>query len=84
MRLANASTVPRTKTVKEAWTTLVADLPNGVTVQRLVDLMGIEQLSTRTTLGDIASAPQGVHEYDPVDYFRRIVAEDLAPEELRD
>ena len=45
--------------------------------------MGIEQLSGNG-LSDFEAGPQDVHQYDPVDYFRRIVAEDLAPGELRD
>jgi hypothetical protein len=45
--------------------------------------MGIEQLSSKN-VSDFEPGPQDIHEYDPVDYFRRIVAEDLAPGELRD
>src|SRR5205823_1890707 len=46
-------------------------------------LMGIEQLS-KDTIRVGTDSPQGVHESEPVDYFRRIAAEELTPSELRD
>jgi energy-coupling factor transporter ATP-binding protein EcfA2 len=75
--------LPRTKTVKDDWETQLKTLPNGAAVQSLVNLMGIEQLSKKQIASGTA-APQGVHLYEPVDYFRRIVAEDVAPGALRD
>jgi hypothetical protein len=74
---------PRTKTVREEWDRLIVSLPNGAAVQRLVDLLGIKQL-TRERAHHATEAPQGVHVAEPVDYFRRIVAEELGPTELRD
>ena len=75
--------MPRTMTIKAAWDRLIGELPNGAAAQRLVDLMGIEQL-TRGHAPNVTTAPQGVHESEPVDYFSRIVAEQLGPGELRD
>ena len=89
--LANISTAryepselsPRTMTVKADWKSLVSKEANGVAVQRLVDLLGIKQLVISSVTNSTRS-PQGVHTSDPVDYFSRIVAEQLAPSELRD
>jgi hypothetical protein len=75
--------LPRTETIPKTWAKVIKTLPQGEAAQRLVDLMGVEQLS-RSHVSDFEPGPQDVHEYDPVDYFRRIVAEDLAPGELRD
>ena len=55
----------------------------GSAAQKLVDLMGIEQL-TKDTIRTGTDSPQGVQESEPVDYFRRIAAEELSPSELRD
>lgn len=77
------SLLPRTVNVKSDWEELIRSLPVGVAVQKLVDLMGIEQLSSDRTLGATRS-PQGVHLFEPVDYFRRIVAERLEPSEIHD
>jgi hypothetical protein len=74
---------PRTTVIKEEWTSLLAAMPNGPAAQRLIDLMGIKQLVKNDIQSGVPS-PQGVHESDPVDYFRRIVAEELSPTELRD
>jgi hypothetical protein len=75
--------LPRTQTVKDEWDALVKAQPNGGAAQRLVDLMGIEQL-TRGIAINATTAPQGVHVDSPRDYFFRIVAEELAPGEVRD
>jgi hypothetical protein len=77
------SILPRTNAVKDAWVKLIEGLSNGVAAQQLVDLMGIKQL-TKGRAFNITDAPQGVHNREPVDYFRRIVAEELSPSELRD
>jgi energy-coupling factor transporter ATP-binding protein EcfA2 len=74
--------LPRTKTVKEGWQAILKTLPNGAAVQDLVNLLGIEQFSSHADT--VKHGPQSVHAYEPVDYFRRIVAEDLGPAELRD
>jgi hypothetical protein len=73
----------RTKAVKAEWDALIQKLPSGPAVQKLVDLMGIEQLSTARFSGS-KDSPQGVHISEPVDYFRRIVAGELAPGEIPD
>ena len=75
--------LPRTKTVDADWKELVETLANGAAVQRLVDLLGIKQLEKDPIVTSPAS-PQGVHVQEPVDYFSRIVAEELSPNELRD
>ena len=72
-----------TTTVKSDWDRLLESLPNRQAIQGLVDQLGIEQLSTSPALGDI-DAPQGVHLSGPNDYFRRIISEQLSPDELRD
>ena len=74
---------PRTKAVKDEWTRVLADVPNSHAAQQLVDLMGIEQLAKDTIRSGVDS-PQGVQESDPIDYFRRIAAEELSPSELHD
>ena len=68
---------------KDEWKKFVESIPNGRSVQALVDLLEIKALHS----GDhvpLVRSPQGVHMRDPVDYFSRIVAEELAPTELRD
>jgi hypothetical protein len=74
--------LPRTKKVKAEWDQIVKELPNGHAAQRLIDLIGIEQL-TRGHSPTIA-APQAAYVAEPVDYFSRIVAEEIAPGEIRD
>lgn len=74
---------PRTKAVKDEWTRVLAEVANGAAAQRLVDLMGIDQLA-KDTIRTGVDSPQGVQESEPVDYFRRIAAEELSPSELRD
>ena len=76
--------LPRTKTVKQDWDDLIAAVPNGHAVQRLVNLLGIEQLTRGNAVFNVATALQGVHTSEPVDYFRRIVAESLDSTELAD
>lgn len=74
---------PRTKDIKDEWTRVLAKVPAGPAAQKLIDLMGIEQL-TKDTIRTGVDSPQGVQESEPVDYFRRIAAEELSPSELRD
>ena len=74
---------PRTKAIKEEWSRVLANVSAGPAAQKLVDLMRIEQLTKDTIFVGIDS-PQGVQESDPVDYFRRITAEELGPSELHD
>ena len=74
---------PSTIGVRDEWEKVVESLPNGPAVRRLVDLLGIERLSRG--LPEIARlSPQGVCIQYPVDYFSRVVAEEIGPEELRD
>ena len=69
-------------TLRDDWNSLTATLPNGRAARGLVDLLHIPQLSQGHSHG--GSALQGVHRSHPTDYFRRIEAEQLDPEELRD
>ena len=71
------------ETLRADWDRLTASLPNGAAARQLVDLLDIRQLSEG---GSHAGAPplQGVHSRHPVDYFRRIAAERLDPEETKD
>ena len=66
--------------LREEWNCLTTSLPNGPAARQLVGLLGIQQLSE----GPRRLSPQGVHLSHPVDYFRRIAAEQLDLEELRD
>ena len=77
------ATLPRTKTVKDEWEKVIGNTANGAAAQRLVDLLGIKQL-TKGLAVNVASSPQGVHKNEPTDYFRRIVAEQVDPTELHD
>ena len=71
------------ETVKKDWEKLICELPNGPAVQRLVNLLGVKQLTNGPPQVATLSR-QGIHIEDPVDYFARIVAEELDPNELRD
>lgn len=65
------------------WKELVSTLENPRAVQSLVDLLGIRRLTAGHGIsGDIS--PQDVSRYEPTDYFRRILAGDIAAAELRD
>ena len=75
--------LPRTKTVKEEWEKAIENIANGTAAQRLVNLLGIKQL-TKGLAVNVTSSPQGVHKNEPTDYFRRIVAEQVDPTELHD
>ena len=74
---------PRTKTVKTDWEEATKDMDNAVSIQRLVDLLDINQLRVGLAMTG-TSSPQGVHNSEPTDYFRRIVAESIESAELRD
>ena len=67
----------------ERWNRLTESLSNGSAARQLVSLLGMQQLSEGGQQG-VGLSPQGVHLTHPVDYFRRIAAERLDPEELRD
>ena len=71
------------ETVKKDWEKLIGELPNGTAVQRLVNVLGLRQL-TNAPPQVATPSRQGIHPQDPVDYFARIVAEELDPNELRD
>ena len=71
------------ETVKKDWEKLISELRNGPAVQRLVNAFGLRQLTNAPPQGETPSR-QGVHIQGPVDYFARIAAEALDPNELRD
>lgn len=71
------------ETVKKDWEKLITDLPHGPAVQRLVNLLGVKQLTNGPSQVATLSR-QGIHIQDPVDYFARIASEELDPNELRD
>jgi hypothetical protein len=48
----------------------------------LVQAFGLQQLQTVTLSS--RDVPQGIQHDEPVDYFQRVMAEQLAPGELRD
>jgi hypothetical protein len=75
--------LPKTATIKEAFAAVVAGQSRGHAAKQLVHLLEIEQL-TDGTLAHGRGSPQGASESSPVDYFRRIVAEQIGPDELRD
>src|SRR5439155_27124869 len=50
---------PRTKNIKDEWTRVLAEVTAGSEAQKLVDLMGIEQL-TKDTICAGTDSPQGV------------------------
>ena len=71
--------LPRTKTVKEEWEKVIENIANGAAAKRLVDLLGIKQLTQDLAENVTRSSPQGIHQDGPTDYFRRIVAEEVGP-----
>ena len=75
--------LPRTMTITDDWAQLLNAQPNRLAAQRLVDLLGIARLSDSPPQ-NVAAAPQGVRHAEPADYFRRIVAEQLDPDGVRD
>jgi hypothetical protein len=66
--------------IQDAWKKHVESLPNGALVQRLVDFLALEAIAQPNAKG----RPQGVAHDEPNDYFRRVLAEELAGDELRD
>ena len=68
------------ETLGDDWDRLTTSLTNGAVARQLVNLLDIRQLSQ----GGSHVGAQGVHSRHPVDYFRRIAAEQLDPEETRD
>ena len=82
-RLEPSELVPQTKTVADSWRQLLDGRPDAHATQRVVDLLGIARVADSKPQGATAS-PQGVHQDNAVDYFRRIVAEQLDAEEVRD
>ena len=75
--------LPQTTTVKAEWEKVSGSIANSAAVQQLIDLLGIKQL-TKGLAVNVTSSCQGVHEEEPTDYFRRIIAEEVGPTELRD
>lgn len=74
---------PKTKEIKDEWASVLQEVPSPSAVQVLVDLLGVKQL-TENGIRSTQTSPQDVSESEPVDYFRRIVAEGLSPAELQD
>jgi hypothetical protein len=74
---------PKTKEIKDEWASVLQEVSSPSAVQALVDLLGVKQL-TENGIRSTPMSPQDVSESEPVDYFRRIVAEELSPSELRD
>lgn len=73
-----------TQTVRAKWDALLDRIPNRHSVERLVDLLGIQQLRSGKGVG-VRESPQGVQqETDSTDYFRRALAGQLASDEVRD
>ena len=75
--------LPRTMTVKSDWDRLLEQHSATHAIQRLVDLLGIDQLTSEHARPPTDSL-QGVHLSDPTDYFRRINAEQLDAGQLPD
>ena len=73
-------TLPPVANLTNRWNDLTASPSYGPAARQLVHLLGIEQLSD----GGGRYSQQRVHWAHPVDYFRRIAAGQLDPEELRD
>ena len=70
--------------VESEWTQCLEPLNTRESAKHLVELLGITQLSDKQTPIPPDESPQGVHLVDPTDYFRRISAEQLDLDELRD
>lgn len=70
--------------VKSEWTACLESSNTSDSIKHLVSLLGITQLSDQQAPLLSDKSPQGVHLSDPTDYFRRINAEELDPNDLRD
>jgi hypothetical protein len=70
------------KQVKAAWDRLIAEHPQGESVQKLVNTLGLAQLSRDGGMRDVH--PQGVANSEPSDYLRRALSERVAPGEIPD
>ena len=73
----------KTETVAADWKALLKKTPNADAVQRLVDVLGVQKLTGRV-IGRGAEGFRGVANDGPTDYLRRMLAEQLAPGEVRD
>ena len=72
----------RPEAAKKDWEHLITVDPIAAMSVPLVQALGLEQLSTvSVSTGDV---PQSVQDDEPVDYFHRLMAEQLSPGELRD
>ena len=72
------------KTLRSRWETLRDSMSNSQDIQTLVDALDLEQLSGLGGFRAAASSPQGVHNTEPADHFRRVLAGQLLPGEVRD
>ncbi len=73
----------KSETVASDWKALLKRTPNADAVQRLVDVLGVQKLTGRI-IGRGSEGVQGVANNGPTDYFRRMLAEQLAAGEVRD
>ena len=72
----------RPEAAKRDWETLIGADPTSAMAVPLVQVLGLEQL--RTVSHSSWDVPQGIQHDEPTDYFQRLMAEQLAPGELRD
>ena len=73
----------RTKDIENDWNMMLGNMSARKAIQELVDLLGIKQLTKHAIRAGV-DPPQGLQASSPVDYFRRIIAEEIRPSELRD
>ena len=69
--------------VESDWKQVLASMPAEAPVEGLASLLGISQLSRNGRNVNVRT-PQGVHWAEPTDYFRRMLAEEVDSDELRD
>lgn len=72
----------RPQLAKEEWARLIANDGDVAKAVRLVEALGLKQLTSGTLTRH--DRPQGIQGDEPVDYFRRLLAEDIADGQTRD
>jgi hypothetical protein len=70
-------------TILATWKALLEQTPNAAVAQGLVEKLGLVKLTGRATARR-PEAIQGVANGGPTDYFRRMLAEQIAPGDVRD
>jgi hypothetical protein len=73
----------KTDRVGSEWKALIKKTPNAGAVQHLIDVLGVKRL-TGSVSGRGTEGVQGVASDGPTDYFRRMLAEQLEPGDVRD